>query len=44
MVKFNLYTDKDLSFLDPTKKKNSVIRANIIDGGQDDDCMTDDEQ
>ena len=42
-VHFNLYFDSELSFLDPKKKKNQVIRANIIDGGQDDDCLTDED-
>ena len=42
-VTFHMFNDKDLPFLDPTKKKNQVIRASIIDGGQDDDCLTDEE-
>lgn len=32
MVKFNIYEDKDLPFLDPSKEENEIIIKNIIDG------------
>ena len=43
-MKFNLYNDNDLPFLDPSKEASNIIRGNIIDGDADDDCQTDDEQ
>jgi len=37
-VKFNVYNDFDLPFLNPKCKGSELLKGNIIDADADDDC------
>ena len=43
MVKFDSYDDVNLPFLNPENPTSILLRENIIDGDQDDDCQTDED-